>query len=129
MAARGASILKALLHTIGRFARIGSPGVKGFRRKELLKTRTGGVRGILKTLFHIVYVEYSWIRVLKGKSEFDEPFEAYAGLGQVRDLSARFHAEVEPYVLSWTPEMECRVLELPRPNGEPVSHGLLLDHR
>lgn len=28
---------------------------------ELLKARIGGVGGLLETLFHIVYWEYSWI--------------------------------------------------------------------
>ena len=38
--------------------------------EELLKVRTGGVGGILHTLFHIIDVEWSWIRVLKGKPIF-----------------------------------------------------------
>ena len=37
---------------------------------ELLRTRTGGVGSILETLFHIIDVEWSWIRVLQGKSGF-----------------------------------------------------------
>ncbi|CAM3724915.1 DinB family protein [Alicyclobacillus pomorum] len=97
---------------------------------ELLKTRIGGVGGILKTLFHIVDVEYSWIRVLQGKTEFEEPFEAYSSLGKVRDLSKQLHAEVEPFVASWTPEMERKELTLQRPNGEWITyrHGEIMRH-
>lgn len=35
--------------------------------EELLRKRVGGVGSILKTLFHIVDVEYSWINALQGK--------------------------------------------------------------
>lgn len=97
---------------------------------ELLKTRIGGVGGFLKTLFHIVDVEYSWIRVLQGKPDFEEPFEAYSSLIKVRDLSNQFHTEVAPFVSSWTAEMELTELTLPRPDDEWVTyrHGEILRH-
>ena len=34
---------------------------------ELLKERTGGLGSILYTLFHIIDVEYSWVRGIQGK--------------------------------------------------------------
>lgn len=43
--------------------------------EELLLVRTGGVGGILHTLFHIIDVEWSWIRLLQGKPDFQESFE------------------------------------------------------
>jgi uncharacterized damage-inducible protein DinB len=98
---------------------------------ELLKTRTGGVGGILKTLLHIVDVEYSWILKMQGKEDPGEPpFEEYRSLGLVRDLSIQFHAEVEPFVTSWTSEMERNDLKLPRPNGEWITykHGEIMRH-
>lgn len=97
---------------------------------ELLKERIGGVGGILKTLFHIVDVEYSWIRVLQGKTEFEEPFEAYSSLGKVRDLSKQFHTEVEPFVASWSSEMELSDLTFQRPNGDRITHkhGEIMRH-
>lgn len=94
--------------------------------EELLKTRVGGLEGILKTLFHIVDVEYSWIRVLQGKTEFDEPFEAYSSLAKVRDLSRQFHAEVEPFVKSWTSEMEFNNLTFQ--DGDTFKHGEVMRH-
>ncbi|MCE3203407.1 DinB family protein [Paenibacillus sonchi] len=99
---------------------------------ELLKARIGGVEGILKTLYHIVYWEYSWINsVLQGKAAFEqEPFEAHRSLRQVRDLSIQFHAEVEPFVTSWTSEMEHKELTLLRDNGEWITykHGEIIRH-
>lgn len=97
---------------------------------ELFKIRIGGVGGILKTLFHIVDVEYSWIRVLQGKTEFDEPFEAHASLGRVRDLSRSFHAEVEPFVRSWTTEMELNDFTFQDPDGSRITfkHGEIMRH-
>lgn len=97
---------------------------------ELLKTRMGGVGGILRTLFHIVDVEYSWICALQGKPDFEEPFDAYSSLAQIRDLSNRFHSEVEPFVTTWTSEMELNGLTLPRPNGEWITyrHGEIMRH-
>lgn len=37
--------------------------------EELLKDRRGGVGNILYTLFHIIDVEYSWIRGIQGKED------------------------------------------------------------
>lgn len=35
--------------------------------EELLKNHLGGVGSILYTLFHIIDVEYSWVRAIQGK--------------------------------------------------------------
>ncbi|MBB2479330.1 DinB family protein [Bacillus sp. APMAM] len=79
-------------------------------KDELLKVRTGGVGGILKTLFHIVDVEYSWICDMKGKipkkQECSEPFESWATFEKVRELSKSYHEEVKAFVLAWEPDME-----------------------
>lgn len=93
---------------------------------ELLKARTGGVSGILKTLFHIVDVEYSWIRLLQGKAEFDESFEGYNSLEKVRDLSRRFHSEVQPFVMTWTSEMEFK--DFTFEDGDKLKHGEIMRH-
>jgi uncharacterized damage-inducible protein DinB len=76
--------------------------------EELLRNRTGGVGGILHTLFHIVDVEWSWIRVIQGKPDFQESFEDYSTLEKVRKLDAEFHAEVEQFMRSWDASMEHR---------------------
>ena len=78
--------------------------------EELLKKRTGGLGSILETLFHIADVEWSWIRLLEGKEDFQEGFDNYKSLEKVRELDARFRPEVENFVTNWDDSMEHRVL-------------------
>lgn len=85
--------------------------------EELLRKRTGGVGGILITLFHIIDVEWSWIRALQGKPDFQESFDDYRSLEQVRKLDAAFRPEVEEFVLAWNEGMEKKLFYDPRPDG------------
>lgn len=98
--------------------------------EELLRARTGGVGSVLKTLFHIADVEWSWIRILKGQPDFEEPFESYASLDKVRKLDAAFRAEVESFVNAWEESMETRPLYLTRPDGsvEIEAWGTIMRH-
>ena len=98
--------------------------------EELLKKRIGGIGGILHTLFHIVDVEWSWIRLLDGKKDFEEPFERYQSLENVRQLSAKFHPEVSSFLQNWTEEQQHQILELPRKDGgtNRFTHGEILRH-
>ncbi|MHB1629346.1 MAG: DinB family protein [Bacilli bacterium] len=88
--------------------------------EELLKKRVGGVGSILYTLFHIVDVEYSWLVLdLQGKQNVDKPsFEASSSLEKVKVLSNQYRREVEPFVMSWTSEMELRTIRDTSPDGE-----------
>lgn len=86
-------------------------------REELIRRRTGGVGSVLQTLFHMVDVEWSWIRVLQGKPDFQESFESYNTLEKVVQLDRRFRPEVEEFVNAWTEEMETRALLDPQPDG------------
>ncbi|WP_339201448.1 DinB family protein [Peribacillus sp. FSL P2-0133] len=74
--------------------------------EELLRNRTGGMGSKLHTLFHIVDVEWSWIRLLQGKTDFQESFDSYKSLNKVRKLDAEFHLEVENFVNNWDASME-----------------------
>ncbi|MFD1774109.1 DinB family protein [Paenibacillus rhizophilus] len=85
--------------------------------EELLCERTGGVGSILRTLFHIVDVEWSWIRSLQGKPDFQEDFEGYKTLEKVRKLDAEFRPEVETFVYAWDDNMETRIFRDPQPDG------------
>ena len=78
--------------------------------EELLCKRAGGVGSILETLFHIADVEWSWIRLLQGKPDFQEKFENYATLEKVRLLDSTFRMEVEAFVNDWNDTMESRIL-------------------
>lgn len=85
--------------------------------EELIRHRTGGVGSVLQTLFHIVDVEWSWIRVLQGKPEFQESFEHYNTLEKVRRLDEQFRPEVEEFIKSWNDSFETRPLYVPQPDG------------
>ncbi|MEH7442862.1 DinB family protein [Bacillus sp. JJ1122] len=93
---------------------------EGVSEGELLAARTGGMGGVLQTLFHIIDVEWSWIRLLQGKDDFQENFELYNTLDKVKKLDAKFKAEVKEFVLAWNGEMENRILQLRESDGSSV---------
>jgi len=98
--------------------------------EELFRKRIGGMGGILHTLFHIADVEWSWIRAIQGKSDFQENFDSYKSLEQVRQLDAAFRPEVEELVHSWEESMEKRLFHDTRPDGTIVTFawGEVLRH-
>lgn len=89
--------------------------------EELLQSRTGGMGSILHTLFHIVDVEWSWIRLLQGKPDFQENFDHYKSLDKVRKLDAEFHLEVENFVNNWDAGLENRLFHDSLPDGRVVT--------
>ncbi|KZE37194.1 damage-inducible protein DinB [Bhargavaea cecembensis] len=62
--------------------------------EELIRFRTGGVGSFLKTLFHIIDVEYSWIRGIQGKEDIVFDYAGYDSLEKVQSLSDRCRSEV-----------------------------------
>ncbi|MEK5236644.1 DinB family protein [Paenibacillus sp. FSL L8-0470] len=89
--------------------------------EELLKPRIGGVGGILKTLFHIADVEWSWIMVMGGKPDFQEDFALYSSLQKVRELDAKLRPGVEDFVLAWHEGLERNVFVDERSDGSVVT--------
>lgn len=89
--------------------------------EELLQKRTGGMGSILHTLFHIVDVEWSWIRLLQGKTDFQENFDHYKSLVKVRELDAKFHLEVEDFMNNWDDRMENQLFVDTLPDGRVES--------
>lgn len=89
--------------------------------EELLKVRTGGVGGILHTLFHIIDVEWSWVRCMQGKPDFQESFMKYQSLNQVKQLEMEFKEDVEEFVLAWNSSMEHRLFHDTESDGSPVT--------
>lgn len=65
--------------------------------EELNASRTGGVGGILETLFHIADVEYSWICVIQGKEVKDPLFSDFAELDKVMALSEEYSMELKTF--------------------------------
>jgi uncharacterized damage-inducible protein DinB len=98
--------------------------------EELLKDRTGGVGGILHTLFHIIDVEWSWIRVLQGKPDFQESFESYQSLKKVKELDEFFKKEVRNFVDGWNNSYENELLQETRKDGsiETLTWGEVMRH-
>ncbi|MGE7778909.1 DinB family protein [Peribacillus sp. NPDC097264] len=88
---------------------------------ELLQNRTGGMGSILHTLFHIVDVEWSWIRLLQGKTDFQESFQNYKSLNKVRNLDTDFHLAVEDFVNNWDLSMENKLFHDTLPDGKMVT--------
>ncbi|MFC7365422.1 MULTISPECIES: DinB family protein [Bhargavaea] len=66
--------------------------------EELVRSRTGGVGSILKTLFHIIDVEYSWIRGIQDKEDIVFDFADFDTLEKVQSLSARCRNEVVEFL-------------------------------
>ncbi|MHC0038531.1 DinB family protein [Pseudoneobacillus sp. C159] len=89
--------------------------------EELLQTRTGGVGSILQTLFHIVDVEWSWIRIIQGNPDFQENFDDFKSLDLVRKLDSEFRVEVENFVNNWDDSMENQLFYDTLPDGRIVT--------
>ncbi|WP_202077500.1 DinB family protein [Caldalkalibacillus salinus] len=70
----------------------------------LLQERQGGVGSILETLFHIVDVEYSWIRAMKGLPDLAPHFEDYKSLEQVKALSENYRQDIIAMIDAWDNE-------------------------
>jgi uncharacterized damage-inducible protein DinB len=97
---------------------------------ELLRNRTGGMGSVLHTLFHIVDVEWSGIRVLQGKSEFVDSFDNYKSLNHVRTLDTNFRSEVVDFVNNWDVELENKPFNNTLPDGriENFTWGEVMRH-
>ncbi|WP_168122604.1 DinB family protein [Paenibacillus sp. HB172176] len=73
---------------------------------ELLRDRKSGVGSFLKTMFHIIDVEYSWIRAIKNESDIIFQFEDYKDLHPMRNLSKKLRLEINEFINNWSNEME-----------------------
>ncbi|MCM3206248.1 DinB family protein [Paenibacillus illinoisensis] len=98
--------------------------------EELLRTRTGGVGSILKTFFHIIDVEWSWLQILQGKPDGAEDFELHKSLEAVRQFDRKLRPDVEAFVLAWDTSMEKKAHIDHLPNGKVVidSWGEVMRH-
>ncbi|WP_017378912.1 DinB family protein [Paenisporosarcina sp. TG-14] len=98
--------------------------------EELLKIRTGGVGGILHTLFHIIDAEWSWIRIMQGKPDFQESFEDYQSLESVKGLDMLFKKDVEEFVATWKSSLENELLQEIKQDGsiETLTWGEIMRH-
>lgn len=81
--------------------------------EELSKERRGGVGSILYTLFHIIDVEYSWLRGIQGKDDIVVPFADYNTLEKVKSLSNKFRIEEAEFLKTNLDELKERLISVP----------------
>ncbi|MDR9854792.1 DinB family protein [Paenibacillus sp. VCA1] len=94
---------------------------------ELAKERTGGVGSILKTLFHIVDVELSWIRAIEGMEDWEPRFEEYESLERIKELSDACRKQIRDMLSTADAEKEQTVVQVPWHKG-PLLYGEVLRH-
>jgi uncharacterized damage-inducible protein DinB len=80
---------------------------------ELLKDRKGGVGSILNTFFHIIDVEYSWLRGIQGKEDVVVQFADYNTLDKVKSLSDTFRKEIAEFLKSNLDELKKELVSVP----------------
>jgi uncharacterized damage-inducible protein DinB len=95
--------------------------------EELLKERHTGQGSIMKTVYHIIDVEYSWMMALEGSREIATTYEEYCTVDRLRALSDRFRQDVERCLNQWTPERETAWLPTPW-SKETFRQGEVLRH-
>ncbi|TCZ80950.1 DUF664 domain-containing protein [Paenibacillus albiflavus] len=95
--------------------------------EELMKERVGGVGSFLRTIFHIVDVEYSWVCAMMGKPVEDPDFADYQTLEAVRELSKQYHNEIADYINNWTGDQDHDQVIVPW-SGETMALGEIVRH-
>lgn len=80
--------------------------------EELIKDRTGGVGSILYTLFHIIDVEYSWIRGIRGKEDVVFQFANYNTLEKVKSLSHKLRYEIAEFIKNDLGELKGKLVSV-----------------
>ncbi|MED5019433.1 DinB family protein [Paenibacillus chibensis] len=95
--------------------------------EELVKERTGGIGSILKTFFHIVDVELSWVRAIEGLEDWEPRFEDYASLDAVRRLSDDCRRQIRG-ILSTASDLKLRSVVQVSWHEEPLVYEEVLRH-
>lgn len=78
---------------------------------ELVRKRNGGMGSFIRTIGHIIDVEYSWIRAIQGKPDITIDLDSYTTVEAVRNLSERYHPEVREFLQTWSADMEHDLIE------------------
>lgn len=100
---------------------------KNRSEEELLLERKGGMGNFLHTFVHVIDVEYSWIRALQGKPDFELIFDEYRTIESVILLSNSLRGEVEGYIDTFSEEMENTPVKVSW-NDEEYTHGEVVRH-
>lgn len=96
--------------------------------EELIRKRDGGVGSILRTIFHIVDVEYSWIQVLMGEDIISDPcYEDHASLDLIMKLSNDCRVHIEEFINSISTAKDYEIVTPPW-SEEQYYFGEVLRH-
>lgn len=101
--------------------------LKQVPNEELLRNRTGGPGCILYTLFHILDVEYSWIRGVQEKPEIIVEYENYKTLEQLKELSDCWMQETKSFLDTWSNDFDKDIVTVPW-SEERFTKGEILRH-
>ncbi|MCG8395646.1 DinB family protein [Bacillus atrophaeus] len=93
--------------------------------EELLKDRIGGVGSILYTLFHIIDVEYSWLRGIQGKEDVVFHFDDDKTLARVITLSNTLRYEIVEFLKTNTHEIHDGFVTVPWDENEYTKDEIL----
>ncbi|WP_169056942.1 DinB family protein [Bacillus pumilus] len=93
--------------------------------EELLQDRIGGVGSILYTLFHIIDVEYSWLRGIHGKEDVVLNFGDYKSLAKVKTLSSTLRHEIVETLKFNLDEKQDRMITVPWDENEYTKNEIL----
>jgi uncharacterized damage-inducible protein DinB len=96
-------------------------------QEELIRERVGGVGSILKTIFHVVDVEYSWIQALNGRPDSEPDYEDYKSLDLVHKLSNEYRKDNQEFINKWSNDMEYEEIKVPW-SDTVYYHGEVLRH-
>ncbi|WP_416150316.1 DinB family protein [Salipaludibacillus sp. HK11] len=80
--------------------------------EELIKERTGGTGSILYTLFHIIDVEYSWLRGIQGKEDLLIEFADYDSPAKIKSLSDSCRKEIVEFLKNNLDELKGNVVNV-----------------
>ena len=94
---------------------------------DLLKDRVGGVGSILYTLFHIIDVEYSWIRAIEGKDDVVVQFNDYNTLEKIKSLSNTFRSDIVKFMQTNSDESNDNLVSVPW-DEDNYTKGEILHH-
>ncbi|KIL74840.1 DinB family protein [Bacillus badius] len=93
--------------------------------EELLKERIGGAGGILYTLFHIIDVEYSWLRGIQNKEDVVFEFDDYKTLVKIKALSNTLRYEIVEFLKSHLDDGQDGFVTVPWDEGEYTKNEIL----
>lgn len=86
--------------------------------EELVKERTGGVGSIMRTLFHMIDVEWSWIQMIQGKPHDEENFEEYNTVDKIQELDRRYRLDITDFIENWNDNLETTPFYFHEPTGK-----------